>query len=176
MGKHPSLLSGCVSTRVYVRGATDGWFFLRSYLGFSYVRTDSDEIIYDTSIIKVVDIPCRNSPYYVAYTRTWILEPSVYLSGCEIGWRACVCRLLLRQAFSKSRHLAGMLIPPIPWPMTLSPTTEAIRGISCEKIFLLGKNWPAWWWGTICGVRTVYYYWKVSLLRVGNIKFCFIYW
>jgi hypothetical protein len=32
----------------------------------------------------VVDIPCRNSPYYVAYTGTWILEPSVYLSGCEI--------------------------------------------------------------------------------------------
>jgi hypothetical protein len=35
-------------------------------------------------IIKVVDIPCRNSPYYVVYTCTWILEPSVYLSGYEI--------------------------------------------------------------------------------------------
>jgi hypothetical protein len=32
----------------------------------------------------VVDIPRRNSPYYVAYTRTWIFEPSIYLSGCEI--------------------------------------------------------------------------------------------
>ncbi len=71
--------------RVYVRGAADGWIFLRSHLDFSYVRTGSDESIYDTSIIEVVDIPCRNSPYYVAYTRTWILEPSVYLSGCEIG-------------------------------------------------------------------------------------------
>jgi hypothetical protein len=80
----PITLSGCASTRVYVRGAADGWIFLRSYLGFSYVRTGSDECIYDTSIIEVVDIPCRNSPYYVAYTRTWILEPSVYLSGCKI--------------------------------------------------------------------------------------------
>ena len=59
--------------------AADGWIFLRSYLDFSYVRTGSDENIYDTSIIEVVDIPCRNSPYYVAYTRAWILEPSVYI-------------------------------------------------------------------------------------------------
>ncbi len=86
----PSLSIGCASTRVYVRKATDGWICLRSYLGFSYVRTSSDDSIYDISIIKVVDIPCRNSPYYVAYTRNWILEPSVYLSGYEIEWRACV--------------------------------------------------------------------------------------
>jgi hypothetical protein len=64
--------------------------FLRSYLGFSYVRTGSNECIYDTSIIKMVDIPCRNSPYYMAYRRTWIFEPSVYLSGCKIEWQACV--------------------------------------------------------------------------------------
>jgi hypothetical protein len=31
----PSLLIGCASTRVYVRGAADGWIFLRSYLDFS---------------------------------------------------------------------------------------------------------------------------------------------
>ena len=80
----PSLLIGCASTRVYVRKATDSWIFLRSYLDFSYVRTGSNDSIYDTSITEVVDIPCRNSPYYVAYTRTWIFEPSVYLSGYEI--------------------------------------------------------------------------------------------
>ncbi len=57
---------------------------------FPYVRTGSDDSIYDTSIIKVADIPCRNSPYYVAYTRTRIFEPSVYLSGCKIEWQACV--------------------------------------------------------------------------------------
>jgi hypothetical protein len=45
---------------------------------FPFVRTSSDDSIYDTSIIEVVDIPRRNSPYYVAYTRTWIFEPSVY--------------------------------------------------------------------------------------------------
>ncbi len=72
--------------RVYVCEATDGWIFLRSYLDSFYVRTGSDDSIYDTSIIEVVDIPCRNSPYYVAYTGTWILEPSVYLSGYEIEW------------------------------------------------------------------------------------------
>ncbi len=76
--------------RVYVREAADGWIFLRSYLGFSYVCTGSDKCIYDTSITEVVDIPRRNSPYYVVYTRIWILEPSVYLSGCKIEWRASV--------------------------------------------------------------------------------------
>jgi hypothetical protein len=83
-GNIPSLLIGCTSTRVYVRGVADGWIFLRSYLDFSYVCTGSDDSIYDTSIIEVVDIPCRYSPYYMVYTGTWILEPSVYLSGCEI--------------------------------------------------------------------------------------------
>jgi hypothetical protein len=84
MGGHPLLLSGCVSTRVYVRRAADGWIFLSSYLGFFSVHTDSNESIYDTSIIVVVDIPCRNSPYYMVYTRTWIFKPSVYLSRCKI--------------------------------------------------------------------------------------------
>ena len=88
MGEHPSLLSGCASLRVYVHKAADGWIFLRSYLGFSYVRTDSDESIYDTSIIKVLDILHRNSPYFLAYAPTWISKPSVYLSGCEIEWQA----------------------------------------------------------------------------------------
>jgi hypothetical protein len=74
-----SLSIGCASMRAYVHKTTDGWIFLRSYLDFSYVFTGYDDSIYDTSIIKVVDIPCRNSPYYVAYTRTWIFEPSVYI-------------------------------------------------------------------------------------------------
>ncbi len=86
----PSLSIGCASARVYIRKATDGWIFLRSYLDFSYVRTGSDDSIYDTSITEVVDILCRDSPYYVAYARTWIFEPSVYLSGCKIEWQACV--------------------------------------------------------------------------------------
>ena len=85
-GGTPSSLSGTASTRDYVREATDGWILLSSYLGFYYVRTGSYESICDTSITEVVVIPRRNSPYYVAYTHTWILDPSVYLSsGCEIG-------------------------------------------------------------------------------------------
>ncbi len=54
-GNMPSLLIGWASTRVYICGATVGWIFLRSYLDFSYVRTGSDDSIYDTSIIEVVD-------------------------------------------------------------------------------------------------------------------------
>ena len=90
VGEHPSLLSGCISTWVYVGKAADGWIFLRSYLGFSYVCTDSYESIYDTSITEVVDIPQQNSLYYVVYAGTWIFEPSVYLSGCKIEWWASV--------------------------------------------------------------------------------------
>ncbi len=132
-GNMPSLLIGCASTRVYVRKATDGWILLRSYLDFSYVRTGSNDSICDTSIIEVVDIPCKNSPYYVAYTRTWILEPSVYLSGDEIKWQAYVIAYSCNKLFSKSHHLAGISIPSIPWLVTLSPTAEAIRVMSCGK-------------------------------------------
>ncbi len=92
------------STRVYVRKAADGWIFLRSYLDFSYVRTGSNDSIYDTSIIKVVDIQCMNSPYYMAYTLTWIWEQSVYLSGYEIEWQACVV------AYSCDKLLASRAI------------------------------------------------------------------
>ena len=111
MGEHPSLSIGCASMRVYVRGATDGWIFLRSYLDFSYVRTGSDDSIYDTSIIEVVDIPCRNSPYYVAYTRTLIFEPSVYFEWLWDRVTSLCRRLLLRQAFSESRHFSWDIDP-----------------------------------------------------------------
>ncbi len=64
--------------------ATDGWILFEVLPRFPYVRTGSNDSIYDTSIIKVANIPCRNSPYYVAYARTCIFEPSIYLSGCKI--------------------------------------------------------------------------------------------
>ncbi len=59
--------------------ATDGWILFEVLLPrFPYVRTGSDDSIYDTSIAEVVDIPRRNSPSYVAYTHTCIFEPSIY--------------------------------------------------------------------------------------------------
>ncbi len=58
--------------------ATDGWIFFKVLPRFPYVRTGSDNSIYDTSIAEVVDIPRRNSPSYVAYTRTYIFERSIY--------------------------------------------------------------------------------------------------
>ncbi len=127
-GNMPSLSIGSASMRVYKCEATDGWIFLRSYLDFSYVCTGSDDSIYDTSIIEVVDIPCRNSPYYVGYTHTWIFEPSVYI---EWLWDqvTSLCRhLLLQQAFSESGQLAGMSIPLIPLPMTHSPLWLKLSG------------------------------------------------
>ena len=50
---------------------------------FPYVRTGSNDSIYDTSIIEVADIPRRNSPYYVAYTRTWIPPIPWLVTGCD---------------------------------------------------------------------------------------------
>jgi hypothetical protein len=64
-GGTPSSLTGFASTS-YVRKAADSWILLRSYLGFCYVGRGSYESICYTSTTKVVDIPRRNSPYYVA--------------------------------------------------------------------------------------------------------------
>jgi hypothetical protein len=84
---------------------------LRSYLDFSYVCTGSNDSIYDTSITEVVDIPCRNSPYYVAYTRTWIFEPSVYIEWLWDRVTSFYCRLLRRLAFSESHHFSWDIDP-----------------------------------------------------------------
>jgi len=51
-------------------------------------------------------------------------------------------RLLQRLALAR-RAIIRIYFPPIPWPMTLSPMTEAIRVKSCEKKpLVLGKNLP----------------------------------
>jgi hypothetical protein len=71
-GKYPSVLGGCASSRVYVHEALTIGSFLRSYLG-SHMYNLITHSIYDTSISEVADIPCRNFPYYVAYTHIWIL-------------------------------------------------------------------------------------------------------
>ncbi len=175
-GNMPSLLIGSESTGVYVREATDGWIFLRSYLDFPmYVL-----------VLMIVSTILQSSRWWISRVgiphTTWrihVLGSSSHqsiLSGCGIEWQACVVAYSCDKLLASHAILAGILIPPIPCLIALSPTTEAIRVMACGKIFLLGKHWPAWWWGTICGVRIVYYYWNVSLLRVGDIKFCFPYW
>ncbi len=118
---------------------------------FLYVRTGSDDSIYNTSIIEVADILCRNSPYYVAYKRTWIFEPSVYLSGCKIEWRASVVAYSSDQLLASCAILAGIRIPPIPWLGGLwhSPPRLKLSGWGHAEKNYLGKNWPAWCWGTI---------------------------
>jgi hypothetical protein len=51
-------------------------------------------------------------------------------------------RLLQRLALAR-RVIIGISFPTISWPMTLSPTTEAIRVKSCgKKPLVLGANLP----------------------------------
>ena len=87
--------------------ATDGWILFEVLPRFPYVRTGSDDSIYDTSIAEVVDIPRRNSPSYVAYTRTCIFEPSIYLSGCKIKWRASIVAYSCDKLLASRAILAG---------------------------------------------------------------------
>jgi hypothetical protein len=78
---------------------------------FPYVCTDSCKCIYDTSINEVVDIPCRNSPYFVAYTRTfWILESSFVVWLWDWVVTNCCC-LLQQWPFSKLCHFDWDIFP-----------------------------------------------------------------
>ena len=79
---------------------------------FPYVCTGSDDSVYNTSIIEVVDIPRRNSPYYVAYTRTWIFEPSVYIEWLWDRVTSLCRRLLRRLASSMEPRHSGWDVDP----------------------------------------------------------------
>ncbi len=105
---------------------------------FPYVRTGSDDSIYDTSIIEVADIPCRNSPYYLVYTGTWIFEPSVYSSGCKIEWQACVVAYSCDKLLASRAILAGISIPPIPWPTAMTCVFETVI---CDFRFFVILFW-----------------------------------
>ncbi len=88
-------------------------------------------------------------------------------SGDDRQARHC---LLQRLALAR-RALIGISFPPIPWPMTLSPTTEAIRVKSCEKKpLVLGKKLTDMMgrYHLRCKNRLLYYYVSVRLLRVGD--------
>ncbi len=49
----------------------------------------------------------------------------------------CPC-LLLRQAFSESHHLAGMSIPPIPWPIAPPQTATHILIRHIQSVWAIG--------------------------------------
>ncbi len=50
---------------------------------------------------------------------------------------------LLQHLSLARRTIIGISFPPVPWPMTLSPMTEAIRVKSCgKKPLVLGKTLP----------------------------------
>ncbi len=128
---------------------------------FPYVCTGSNDSIYGTSIIVVVDIPCRNSPYYVAYTRTGIFEPSVYLSGCKNEWQACVVAYSCDKLLASHAILAGISIPPIPWLIADVGDYQSVAGVrGSHKYTLLWLGPPIPWliadvgdYQSVAGVR-----------------------
>ena len=82
----------------------------------------------------------------------------------------CVCHRLLQRLALARRAIIGIYFPPIPWPMTLSPTTEAIRVKSCgKKPLVLGKKFTDMMGRCHlrCKNRTLLLC-SVSLLRVGD--------
>jgi hypothetical protein len=82
--------------------------------------------------------------------RTWILAPSLIWVAVRSGDDRQVRHHLLQRLALTRCAIIGISFPTIPWPMTLSPTTEAIRVKSCEKKpLVLGKKLPTWWEGTI---------------------------
>ncbi len=132
-GNMPSLLIGSASTRVYVREATDGWIFLRSYLDFPMCEL----------IPMIVSMILQSSRWWIFRVgiphTTWGIHVLGYsshqsiLSGCGIEWRACVVAYSCDKLLASHAILAGISIPPIPWPTALFPTTEAFRVMSCGK-------------------------------------------
>ena len=72
--------------------------------------------------ISHIGSPCLHNKIVrilgATYTCSWILEPSVYI---EWLWDQvtglCHCLLLWLASSIESHHLAGMSIPPIPWPI-----------------------------------------------------------
>ncbi len=115
-GNMPSLLIGSKSTRVYVREATDGWIFLRSYLDFPmYVL-----------VPMIVSMILQSSRWWIFRVgiphTTWgihVLGSLSYqsiLSGCGIEWQACVVAYSCDKLLVSHVILAGISIPPIPWP------------------------------------------------------------
>ncbi len=57
-----------------------------------------------------------------------------------------VCHRLLQRLALARRAIIGIYFPPIPWPMTLSPTTKVIRVKSRgKKPLVLGKKLPTGW-------------------------------
>ncbi len=129
----PLLLIGCASTRVYVREATDGWIFLRSYLDFPMcvrVRMIVSTILQSLRWwIFRVGIPHTTWRIHVLGSSS---HQSI-LSGYKIECRACVVAYSCDKLLASHAILAGIWIPPVPWLVALCPTTEAFRVMSCRK-------------------------------------------
>ncbi len=144
------VLCGCACTRVYVHTQSN-WisYEIRFKVSTTYAHPSY-------LLLIASDILLRKSVWYIRSTwrrRTWILESSLIWVAVwsMIGWwQMSPSSLTPASGLSETRHYSWDTIPPIPWPMTLSPMTEAIRVKSYEKKpLVLGENLPAWWLGTI---------------------------
>jgi hypothetical protein len=124
----PSLLIGSESTRVYVHEATDGWIFLRSYLDFPMcVRVPMIvSTILQSSRWWIFRVGVPHTTWHIHVLGS--LSHQSILSGYKIELRICVVAYSCDKLLASRAILAGISIPPIPWLMTLSPTTEAGMG------------------------------------------------
>jgi hypothetical protein len=119
------VICGCACTRVYVH-AQSNWILYE--IRFK-VSTTFAHLSY--LLLIASDILLRKSVWYLRSMwrrRTWILAPSLIWVAVRSGDDRQVRHRLLQR-----HHFSWDMIPPIAWPMTLSPTTEAIRVKSCEK-------------------------------------------
>ena len=110
------VICGCACTRVYVHMQSN-WILYE--IRFK-VSTTFAHLSY--LLLIASDILLRKLVWYLRSTwhwRTWILVPSLIWVAVRSGDdRQVRHRLLQRLALARHAILAGITIPPIPWPMT----------------------------------------------------------
>ena len=119
-----------VCTRVYVHTQIMQEIRFKVILCTHIRVTITDSIGYPTKEFGRIALQYKASTYLDFRAITYC---EVVKSGDD---RQVRHRLLQRLALARRAILAGITILPIPWHMTLSPTTEAIRVKSCEKNLL----------------------------------------
>ncbi len=90
---------------------------------FYYACVDSRSILVTCKILQLMSwwIFYVGIPYNTWHLRTWIFEPSLVLSGDKIRWRQTVVAYSSDWLSASCAILAGICIPPIPWPMKDTP-------------------------------------------------------
>ncbi len=121
-------------------------------------------------------IPLQNSTWHMALTLIGISEPSlvVWLWGRLTKDSRC---LLQWVAFCELRNFDQDLFPTNHMVYDTHSHTWGCQGdVMRKKRLGLGKKCPAWWWGTIDGVRIVYYHVTIRFFESTIGDECDLYW